>query len=145
MEAMSPQERLKQIMATDGYIDIPRDGPPGLAPPRQPAANGKAPKRKEATGRFQVLNTFVDESARLVSTTAQAVWMVLYRETKPNGLAQVSHNQIAEMIGLKRRATINATQELIAKGLIKVIHRGSATTHEATIYRIQATIKGGKS
>lgn len=138
---MSPREKLQHVMATDGYVDIPRDGPPGT--PQKPTS--KPGKVKAASTRFAVLNTFVDESARLVSTTAQSVWFVLYRETKPNGLAQISHNQIAEMIGLKRRATINATQELIAKGLIRVVQRGSAATHEPTIYRVYPTPKGGKS
>src|SRR5690606_21475140 len=124
MESMSPREQLQHVMATDGYVDIPRDGPPGMSPPRQLATNGKAPKRKEASGRFQTLNTFVDESARLVSTTAQTVWMVLWRDTHTDGIANVSHSRIADRLGISRRTVIRAINELEKQGLVTVVKRG---------------------
>ena len=127
-------------MRTRGYvepIDVPRDGPPGMdTKPRSKPAKGKA-----TAGRFQVLNQFVDQSARLVGSTAVATWLVLYRETKPDGTATISHNQIGELLGIKRRTAMRATQDLIDAGLLVVTKRGHATGHTPSTYRIKSAPK----
>ena len=122
-------------------ITPPRPEPPSRVRRKEPTKG----RQEAAAGRFQVLNAFVDQWRRMVSPSALAVWLVLYRETKPDGLAQISHNQIADLIGLKRRATINATQELVEKGLVDIVKRGSAKTHEATKYKITTPPTGGKA
>ncbi len=90
------------------------------------------------------MNEFVDYSARSVDTTAQAVWMVLFRETKPNGLAKISFNQIAHLIGLKRRAAMRAIQTLEEATLLSVVKRGRLNEGPST-YRIYATPKASRS
>jgi hypothetical protein len=135
------RSRLDEIKATDGYVDIPRDGPPGLSPPRKPSTNGKAAKSKASSGRFQVLNTFCDESARLVSNAAVACWMILFRETKPDGLATVAYSQIAECLGIKRRAAMRLVQDLVDAGLVTVVKRGTMKGHTPSTYKIHATPK----
>lgn len=122
----------------------------GMLPPSTPvvdevvrptakAPNGKQGKKNpHSAGRFQTMNEFVDYSARLVDTTAQAVWLVLFRETKPNGIACVSHSQIAERIGSCRRTVVRATQHLEDAKLVTVVHRGGLTGGTSA-YRVHAT------
>ena len=99
-------------------------------------AKAHKPKQK-SEGRFQTMNTFVDHSARLVDTTAQATWLVLFRETR-NGLATISQGQIAERIGVSRRTAIRATQSLEEAKLITVVKRGGLSGGSST-YRVYGT------
>jgi hypothetical protein len=106
--------------ATEDYRAKLRGG--GTLPPVEPCPNEpptlkiakpKAQRGKAVTAdRFKVLNAFVDYSMQTVSLVAQSTWTVLWRETKPNGLAQISHSQIAQRIGKCRRTAIRATDEL---------------------------------
>ena len=98
-------------------------------------------RKPESVGRFKTMNEFVDFSARLVDTTAQAVWLVLFRETKPNGLASVSQGQIADCIGLTRRTVLRAVQHLEAKLLVTVVRRGKKNGGPS-VYRVHCTPKG---
>ena len=74
--------------------------------------------------RFAVFNAFIDVAMRTVSTTEAAVWFVLYRETKPNGVAKVSQRQIAEAVGVDERTVRRAIDRLRDLGLIEVARRG---------------------
>lgn len=132
---MTTAEEIRDQIRRNGYIepiDVPRDGRPGSQP--RPATN--APKSKTASGRFQMLNQFVDESARLVSTTAQTVWMVLYRNTRSDGLACVSHNQVAEWLGISRRTAIRSVAELVDAKLAQLITRGKSEGSTPSTYRV---------
>lgn len=98
-------------------------------------------KHPKTAGRWQTLNDFWDYSARHVDTTAQAVWMILFRETKPNGIACVSHSQIATMIGSSRRTVVRATQHLEKAKLVTVVHRGGLIGGTSS-YRVHGTPEG---
>jgi len=41
-------------------------------------------------GRFGVPNTFVDVTLRSIDNRVAVVWLILYRDTKPDGLACTS-------------------------------------------------------
>ena len=98
----------------------------------------KAQKPKQiSTGRFQTMNSFVDHSARFVDTTAQATWLVLFREIR-NGRATISQGQIAERIGVSRRTAIRAIQHLEDAGLIMVVKRGKIGGGSST-YQVHGT------
>jgi len=111
----------------------------GSAPVQHPIAKRK--KNPHAAGRFQVMNDFCDHSARMVDTTAQATWMILYREVRSNGVARVSHCQIAEMIGVSRRTVVRAVQHLEDAKLVTVVHRGGLTGGTSS-YRVHGTPQG---
>ncbi len=96
-----------------------------------------SPKRKQR-GRFAVLNSFADCGARSVDTTAQACWWILYRETKPNGLARVSQARIAECVGLGRVAVNRALKRLEQAKLLTVVRRGGLHGGPST-YRVYGT------
>lgn len=97
-------------------------------------AKGSAAHR-QSRDRFGMLNAFADYGARLVDTTAQACWWILYRETKPDGLARVSHGRIAECIGRSRLTVVRAVRKLEKLKLITVVRRGGLRDGVST-YRV---------
>ena len=101
-------------------------------------AASKPHKRPETTGRFQTMNAFADLSARLVDTTAQACWWILFRETKSNGTATVSHEQIADRAGVARLTVTRALARLEDAKLLSVVKRGGWRNGPST-YRVHAT------
>jgi hypothetical protein len=121
--------------------------PPMTAPTPRPEPRTESRKpaqtdaKKAAAGRFGVLNRFADTGARLVDTTAQACWWILYRETKPDGLATISHQRIAECVGVDRKTVTRALGRLEAARLLTVVRHGG-WRRGASTYRVHATPKG---
>jgi len=124
--------------------------PPMDAPPRHDEADdaqpGKPKRRKtgDTAGRFAVLNAFADAGARLVNPTAQACWWIIYRETKPDGLARVSHGRVADCIGVSRLTATRAIRRLERAGLLTVVRRGGLAGGAST-YRVHSTPKRARS
>lgn len=85
------------------------------------ASHGRA---KEHAGRFQVLNSFVDAAMRGVSDRAVRAWLVLYRDTKPNGTAATGLTDIARRAGYSHKTAQRAVNELIERGLARRIGCG---------------------
>jgi biotin operon repressor len=102
-------------------------------------ADGKSDRR--AMGRFGVLNRFSDHGARLVDTTAQACWWILFRETQPDGLATVSHQRIAECVGVSSRTVARAIDRLKSAGLLIMVRHGGWQKGPNT-YRLRPIPKG---
>ena len=66
-------------------------------------------KQKATTGdRFQVLNAFVDHSLSGLSKSESGAWMVLYRDTKPDGTVRTSMADMAQRVGVDRRSIVTA-------------------------------------
>ncbi len=109
-----------------------------VLPPQQPA-KAEPPKRsgKSAGGRFGVLNTFVDVTMREVDRTAAVVWLVLFRDTKPDGLARTAQADIARRAGCSVRTVHAALKRLDACGLLTVVFRGGLN-RGPSIYRVRA-------
>jgi hypothetical protein len=102
------------------------------------------PTRRKTGDRFAVANAFADYGARLVDPTAQAVWWILWRETKPNGLAQISFGRMAECTGRSRRTAVRAIGRLTKARLLTVVRRGSLSDGPST-YRAHGVPKGQKT
>ncbi len=106
-----------------------------------PQATAKAVKlkrsAKSASGRFGVLNTFVDVTLRELDRTAGLVWLVLFRDTKPDGLARTAQADIARRIGLSARTVRSAVKRLEMCGLLTVVCRGGLN-RGPSIYRVRA-------
>jgi len=75
--------------------------------------------------RWATLNTFVDAVLADATEAEVRVWLVLYRDVKPGGLARVGMTDIARRAGLTRRAVVNAISSLKTRQLIEVVVRGS--------------------
>src|SRR5689334_18002556 len=104
--------------------------PVGATPPPRPAA------RKRARGRFAEVNGFIDYTLATLTPTAAAVWMILWRDTKPDGMARTGQADLARRAGKTDRAVRKALAELAAAGLLKVVRRGRAGVGPST-YRVR--------
>jgi len=95
--------------------------------PRTPGANatGSPDKRnRKATGkRFEVLNSFVDETLSTLCRGDIAVWLVLYRDTR-DGTARTAQSDIGRRTGLSVRGVAKALRRLEKRGLLKVVYQG---------------------
>jgi hypothetical protein len=115
-----------------------------VLPPMEPTSrptksnNADKPKRnRDARNRFATLNAFADYGARHVGTTAQACWWIIFRETKPDGMARIAHRRIAECIGTSRHTVLRALATLEKNGLLIVVKRGDFSG-ASSIYRLRA-------
>jgi DNA-binding transcriptional ArsR family regulator len=67
-------------------------------------------------------------------------WLVLFRDTKPNGLARTSQADIARRGGLSDRMVRYALAKLTAAGLVTVVRSGRLRDR-ASVYRVAALTK----
>jgi predicted transcriptional regulator len=95
--------------------------------PRRPKAESK-PKRKpnhrHAAGRFGVLNAFIDETARTLTRSEFLTWLILYRDTKPEGTTRTAQADIARRAGTDARTVRRALKRLTASGLVRIVRQG---------------------
>jgi hypothetical protein len=80
---------------------------------------------KRHADRFLVLNEFVDVTMRNLCDAAAKAWFVLYRDTKPNGLAKVGLSDLATRMGCSGATAKRAIRELKRRGLVSVVTQGS--------------------
>ena len=96
--------------------------------PIRPA--GRNPGRTHArrsrrhSGRFAVLNGFVDGVMGTLPRAALATWVCLWRDTKPDGLARTAVADLARRIGGDRRTVLRALRLLTDRRLLEVVRRG---------------------
>lgn len=111
------------------------DEPPRLQKPRsRPAATGKG-------GRFAVLNGFVDFTLRDLDRAELAVWLILYRDTKADGLVRTAQTDLARRAGVAVRTVRRAVGKLHDRGLLVVVNRGGLRRGVST-YRVRPLTKG---
>ncbi|MFO0851822.1 MAG: helix-turn-helix domain-containing protein [Gemmataceae bacterium] len=82
------------------------------------------PSSRRTRGRFADLNGFVDHTLADLTRTETAVWLVLWRDTKPDGLAKTSQADLARRSGASERMVRYALDGLVRKGLAKVVRQG---------------------
>ncbi|HUY93326.1 MAG TPA: helix-turn-helix domain-containing protein [Pirellulales bacterium] len=122
-----------------------------VLPPMRPATNGKAgstndnatkgkgtDKAKRKSGdRFRLLNAFVDFTAAGLPRAETLVWLILFRDTKPDGLARTSQADLARRAGANLRTVKRAVAQLERRGLLKVVRRGGLRQGPST-YRVKS-------
>jgi hypothetical protein len=86
-------------------------------------AKGK-PGRRKTADRFAVLNAFVDFTIAGLTRNEIAAWLVLWRDTKPDGTARTSQVDLARRVGVTDRTVRNVLGQLAEKGLLRVVYRG---------------------
>lgn len=144
---LPPGAVLPPMRAVEGLQDHAR--PTGQATAAKPSSPGAvsgvrgAHNRRSAPGtprskhRFETVNMFIDVTMRGVTARAAQVWLILWRDTKPNGLARTGVSDLATRAGCSVSTAKRALAELRRLGLIVVITRG----HEGggpTCYRLVA-------
>ena len=105
---------------------VTADAPKG-APTRPAGRKGgrtQARRRQRHYGRFAVLNGFVDGVMGTLPRAAALVWVCLWRDTKPNGLARTAVDDLARRIGGDRRTVLRALRLLDERRLLDVVRRG---------------------
>jgi hypothetical protein len=74
--------------------------------------------------RFELLNAFVDCGMADLARAELAVWLVLYRDTKPAGTTRASLGDIANRAGIDRQTASRAVGKLARRRMLQVIRRG---------------------
>jgi len=108
----------------------PRPDRNGRRPPRAKGKSGSA-------GRFAVLNAFADATLATLNRAEIAVWLLLWRDTKPNGLARTSQTDLARRAGVNPRTVRRALAVLEHAGLVTVVHLGGLPAR-VSAYRVNA-------
>lgn len=92
--------------------------------------------------RFAVVNAFVDVALRDILPSDGLVWLVLWRDTKPNGLARTSQADMARRTGLALSTVKRAIKRLVAAGLLTVAYRGGLR-RGPSVYRVHGVRRDG--
>ncbi|OWK44029.1 helix-turn-helix domain-containing protein [Fimbriiglobus ruber] len=108
----------------------------GMLPPVDPVPTARPTTRKNARGRFAEINGFVDESMAKLSRSAVTVWLILWRDTKSDGLARTGQTDLGRRAGVTDRTVRSALAELIGAGLVKIVRKGRLGTGPTT-YRVR--------
>jgi hypothetical protein len=113
--------------------------PPPLDDEPRPDRNGRPQKRPKgkggSAGRFVCVNAFIDVTMRLLTPAERAAWLILWRDTKPDGLARTSQADLARRAGVSDRTIRSALRGLGSKKLLTVVHRGNLR-RGPSIYRV---------
>jgi hypothetical protein len=96
--------------------------------------------RRKAADRFAVLNAFADYTLATLDRAQIAVWLLLWRDTKPDGLARTSQADLARRAGIAERTARRAVESLRRAGLLTVAYRGGLRRGVST-YRIRPLTK----
>ncbi len=91
--------------------------------------------KRQSRLRFEVLNAFVDGGMADLSRAELAAWMVLYRDTKRDGTARTSLDDLARRAGFDRQTASRAIGRLVKKRMLQIVRRGTLW-HGPSVYRV---------
>lgn len=130
-----------------GMVGLP---PMDADRPRRAKAESK-PKGKQhrrAADRFGVLNAFLDMTAGALTRAELLTWLILYRDTKPDGTTRTAQADIARRAGIADRNVRRALNRLAAFGLVRIVWQGGFRKG-ASVYAVEPLPthppEGGKS
>jgi hypothetical protein len=97
---------------------------------RQGAGDGPSTRQRQQAGgsdagRWHTLNAFVDGMMSQCTEAEVRVWLAIYREVKPGGLARIGMGQISKVAGIERRSVVRAMDALKRRGVVEVVTRGT--------------------
>jgi CRP-like cAMP-binding protein len=136
------REQYGGILPPDAVLRPDDDEIAATAAARQAATRQAArptpatkPKRRTRSERFAALNAFVDMGMANLTGAEVKVWLILYRDTKANGLARTGQADLARRAGLTTRGVQKVLDKLQAKGLVQVVRRGRLNAGPS-VYRV---------
>ena len=101
------------------------------------AAKQKTQAATEGGDRWATFNAFMDVCMKHLSPVEANVWLLLFRDTKPDGLARTSSRNLAQRAGCSLRAVSHAMKLLKSATLIEVVtastSRGSPSVFRVTM------------
>jgi DNA-binding MarR family transcriptional regulator len=71
-----------------------------------------------------MLNAFVDSGMADLTRAELAVWLVLYRDTKPSGTARASIADIARRAGINQQTASRAVGKLTRRKMLQILRLG---------------------
>jgi hypothetical protein len=120
------------------------DSTPAAADEPDAASNGRGRGGAKGTAvgrrtgeRFATLNAFVDVTAGTLNRAELLAWLILYRDTKADGLARTSQADLARRAGVNVRTAKRAVLTLCRRGLLTVVFRGNLR-RGPSVYRVRA-------
>lgn len=128
-------------------LKVGEELPPMDEPTPRPACNGRSGRRpkgplgkatsdKRHTGdRFGTLNAFLDFTMAGLRPSERAVWLLLWRDTKKDGIARTSETDLARRAGCCVRMIRYALTALADRGLLRIVSRGRLRTGPSS-YRV---------
>jgi hypothetical protein len=117
-------------------FDVGQEPPPMYSTDEVESKYCKPGKAKgKSKGRFGVLNAFVDYSLADLDHPSRSVWLVLFRDTRPDGLARTAQGDIARRIGMSVSTVKRAIHRLETLGLVTVKNRGGLGGR-LSVYRV---------
>jgi hypothetical protein len=132
---------------TPGILNVGDEPPPLVTTKAKPSPNGANGTRRPSptvvngkAGRFAVLNSFLDFTLRDLDRAAATVWLLLYRDTKADGLARTSQADLARRAGVKPRSVVRAVAKLRSFGLLTVVRQGGLRRGPSS-YRVHPLAK----
>jgi hypothetical protein len=114
--------------------------PAEMAGPRQQREVAPAKGKGKSGNRFHVINTFADHTLAGLRRAEVAVWVLLWRDTRPDGLARTAQTDLARRAGVNGRTVKRAIQRLQRAGLVTVVRRGGLFRGPST-YRVNPLSK----
>jgi DNA-binding MarR family transcriptional regulator len=91
--------------------------------------------RRESRLRFETLNAFVDSDMADLSRAELAVWLILYGDTKRDGTARASLDDLARRGGMNRQTASRAVGRLACRKMLQIIRRGGLN-RGPSVYRV---------
>jgi len=92
----------------------------------------KGTAKRQSSYRFETLNHFVDHTLADLTPAEVRVWVVLYRDTKSDGKARASLDDIARRAGVHRQTAWKAIGALKRRNMLKTIKRGRLNAGPST-------------
>jgi DNA-binding MarR family transcriptional regulator len=100
----------------------------------EPSARRKTTKRQSRL-RFETLNAFADVGMADLSRGELAVWLILFRDTKRDGTARTSLDDMARRAGMDRQTASRAVGRLARRKMLQVIRPGGLNLGPS-VYRV---------
>jgi predicted transcriptional regulator len=121
---------------------LPPDDPPPPSAGHEPAGVPRknsliGPEGRRAQDRFATINAFADFALGGLSRAGIAVWVLLWRDTKPDGLARTSQADLARRAGCDLSTVKRAVRKLVGAGLLERVRRGRLGGGPTT-YRVRS-------
>ena len=85
----------------------------------KPAKHGRTKQR------FREFNAFIDATLASLTRAEAVVWLILWRDCKPDGLTRTSQADLARRGGMSTKAVKLAVRSLTTKGLLRVVRKGN--------------------
>ena len=103
-----------------------------MSPTGAGPARGRRTSSRRSRLRFEILNAFVDAGLAGLSRAELAAWLILYRDTKPDGAARTSIDDLARRGGMDRRTALRAVRGLEGRRMLRVVSRGGLNRGPST-------------